>query len=63
MTRIPTTRYVKSDDVHVAYQIVGEGPVDVLWVPGFVSNMEAGWQNPETAALLRSSKCPILFQL
>ena len=29
MADIPTTRYVKSDDVHVAYQVIGEGPVDV----------------------------------
>jgi hypothetical protein len=42
MDTIPATRYVKSDDVHVAYQVIGEGPVDLLWVPGFVSHMEAG---------------------
>src|SRR5262249_43764006 len=39
----PTTHYVKSDDVHVAYQIFGEGPLDLLFVPGFVSNIEAIW--------------------
>ena len=43
MADIPATRYVKSDDVHVAYQVVGDGPLDLLWVPGFVSNMETGW--------------------
>jgi class 3 adenylate cyclase/pimeloyl-ACP methyl ester carboxylesterase len=53
MADIPTTRYVKSDDVHVAYQVNGDGPVDLLWVPGFVSHMEAGWQNPQTAGILR----------
>jgi hypothetical protein len=37
MADIPTTRYVKSDDVHVAYQVVGDGPVDVLWVPDKVA--------------------------
>ena len=30
MVDIPKTRYVKSDDVHVAYQVVGEGPLDLL---------------------------------
>ena len=30
----PTTHYVKSDDVHVAYQVFGEGPLDLLFVPG-----------------------------
>src|SRR5262249_28062909 len=39
----PTTHYVKSDDVHVAYQVFGEGPLDLLFVPGFVSNIEAIW--------------------
>jgi class 3 adenylate cyclase len=63
MADSPRTRYVKSDDVHVAYQVIGDGPVDVLWVPGFVSNMEAGWQNPHMAALLRrlSSFCRLIL--
>jgi hypothetical protein len=47
MVAMPTTRYVKSDDVHLAYQVLGEGPLDLLWVPGFVSNVEATWQSPE----------------
>jgi class 3 adenylate cyclase/pimeloyl-ACP methyl ester carboxylesterase len=53
MADIPTTRYVKSNDVHIAYQVIGDGPVDLLWVPGFVSHMEVGWQNPLTASMLR----------
>ena len=53
MAAIPATRYVKSDDVHVAYQVLGEGPLDLLWVPGFVSNVEAAWQLPEMAAFTR----------
>jgi pimeloyl-ACP methyl ester carboxylesterase len=46
----PETRYVKSDDVHIAYQVLGDGPLDVLFVPGFVSNIEATWQSPERSA-------------
>src|SRR6202140_3016213 len=63
MATIPATRYVKSDDVHVAYQVIGEGPVDLLWVPGFVSHMEAGWQSPETAAFIRrlASFCRLIL--
>jgi len=53
MAAIPATRYVKSDDVHVAYQVLGDGPLDLLWVPGFVSNVEATWQSPEMAAFTR----------
>lgn len=54
MAAIPTTRYVKSDDVHVAYQVLGDGPLDLLLVPGFVSHMDAAWQNPDASAFLRS---------
>jgi class 3 adenylate cyclase/pimeloyl-ACP methyl ester carboxylesterase len=63
MTAIPTTRYVKSDDVHVAYQVLGEGPLDLLWVPGFVSHVEAAWQSPETAAFIRrlASFCRLIL--
>ena len=37
----PVTHYVKSDDVHIAYQVVGDGGEDLLFVPGFVSHVEA----------------------
>jgi pimeloyl-ACP methyl ester carboxylesterase/class 3 adenylate cyclase len=53
MADSPATRYVKSDDVHVAYQVIGDGPIDLLWVPGFVSNMEAAWQSPQQASFMR----------
>jgi pimeloyl-ACP methyl ester carboxylesterase/class 3 adenylate cyclase len=45
----PETRYVKSGDVHIAYQVVGDGPIDVVFVPGFVSNVEANWTSPARA--------------
>ena len=40
MAEIPSTHYVKSDDVHIAYQVIGESSFDLLFVPGFVSNVE-----------------------
>lgn len=63
MATVPTTRYVKSDDVHVAYQVLGEGPLDLLFVPGFVSHIEAAWQNPDGSAFLRrlSSFCRLIL--
>jgi class 3 adenylate cyclase/pimeloyl-ACP methyl ester carboxylesterase len=63
MAAIPATRYVKSDDVHVAYQVLGEGPLDLLLVPGFVSHIEAAWQSPDTAAFLRrlASFCRLIL--
>src|SRR5215208_1736077 len=53
MADIPATRYVKSDDVHIAYQVIGDGPRDLLFVPGFVSNVEALWQSPGRASFFR----------
>src|SRR5262249_14538652 len=43
----PETRYAKSGGIHIAYQVTGTGPFDLIWVPGFVSNVEAQWELPE----------------
>jgi class 3 adenylate cyclase/pimeloyl-ACP methyl ester carboxylesterase len=43
---VPETRYVKSGDVNIAYQIVGDGPFDLIHVPPFVSNLELQWEDP-----------------
>jgi class 3 adenylate cyclase len=40
------TRYAKSGDVHIAYQVTGAGPFDLVWIPGFVSHLEADWESP-----------------
>jgi class 3 adenylate cyclase len=42
----PVTRYAKSGDIHIAYQVTGEGPLDLVVVPGFVSHLEADWNSP-----------------
>jgi len=44
---LPTTRYAKSRDVHVAYQVFGDGPVNLVIAPPFVSNIENYWDEPE----------------
>ena len=49
----PETRYAKSGDVHVAYQVFGEGSVDLVFVPGFISNVEHYWDDPSHARWLR----------
>jgi pimeloyl-ACP methyl ester carboxylesterase len=49
---IPTTRYVRSGDAHIAYQVVGNGPFDLIWVPGWISNVEISWEVPEYARFL-----------
>jgi pimeloyl-ACP methyl ester carboxylesterase len=40
------TRYALSGDVHIAYQVTGEGPFDLVFVPGFVTHMELQWKLP-----------------
>jgi class 3 adenylate cyclase len=42
----PQTRYTKSGPYNIAYQIAGEGRLDLLWIPGWVSNIELAWEDP-----------------
>lgn len=47
MTRMmPKTQYAQSGELSIAYQCVGDGPIDILFIPGFVSNVELMWDNP-----------------
>lgn len=48
----PDTYYAKSGEVRIAYQVVGSGPVDLVFVPGFVSNLDHNWDEPTLAYLL-----------
>jgi class 3 adenylate cyclase len=52
MTTLPETRYTRSGDVSLAYQILGSGPLDLILVPGFVSHLEHGWEEPSYARFL-----------
>ena len=52
MADTPTTRYTKSGDIHIAYQVVGRGPVDLVLVPGFVSHLEYQWQGSHSSRML-----------
>jgi pimeloyl-ACP methyl ester carboxylesterase len=53
MTTIPTTKYAKSGDVHIAYQVVGEGAQNLVLVPGWVSHIEYAWEDPSFSRFLR----------
>ena len=46
------TRYVRSGDLDIAYQVVGEGPLDVVFIPIFASNLEIMWEHPGVARFL-----------
>lgn len=48
----PETRYARSGPVSVAYQVMGDGPVDLVLVPGFVSHVEVAWEEPRLARFL-----------
>jgi class 3 adenylate cyclase/pimeloyl-ACP methyl ester carboxylesterase len=51
---VPETHYAKTaDGVHIAYQVVGDGPVDMVMVMGWATNIEAMWDDPDFARFLR----------
>ena len=49
---IPETHYAKSGDIRIAYQVVGNGPIDLVFVPGFVSNLDTQWEEPGFSHLM-----------
>src|ERR1700680_3632987 len=46
------TRYAKSGEVSIAYQVIGDGAIDLVVVPGFVSHVEIAWENPSIVRLM-----------
>jgi pimeloyl-ACP methyl ester carboxylesterase/DNA-binding winged helix-turn-helix (wHTH) protein len=49
----PETHYARSGDVNIAYQVLGEGPLDLVFVMGWVSHLEYFWKEPSFARFLR----------
>jgi pimeloyl-ACP methyl ester carboxylesterase len=43
----PPVQYAQTGDVHVAYRVMGDGPFDLVWVSGVVTNLDAAWEIPE----------------
>jgi pimeloyl-ACP methyl ester carboxylesterase len=52
MTFPPETRFTQQGKITLAYQVLGNGPIDLLLVPGFVSHLEYGWEEPSYARFL-----------
>ncbi|MGH2399470.1 MAG: alpha/beta fold hydrolase, partial [bacterium] len=50
---IPATRYAKAGDVTVAYQVCGDGLIDLVYVPGWITHLEYGWEQPRVVHMLR----------
>jgi len=58
----PEVRYAKSGGVHIAYQVAGDGPFDLLYVPGFTSNLHENWEPPLDRVFGRlSSFCRLIL--
>ena len=49
----PETRFAQSGDATIAYQVLGQGPLDLVMVPGFVSHVEYAWEDPSYARFLQ----------
>jgi len=47
----PRTRFAKSGGISIAYQIVGDREADLVWVPGYISHLDASWSDPDLARL------------
>ena len=50
---VPETHYAKTGDVHIAYQVVGDGPIDLVLIPEWFSHLEASWDVAPLARTLR----------
>lgn len=49
----PTVLYAKSDDLQIAYTVVGSGPIDLVWTPGSLSHVDVLWDSPYWSRLLQ----------
>ena len=49
----PATKYAKSGDVHIAYRVFGDGPRDIVLIPGMLSHVELTWEWPSNEHLLK----------
>jgi hypothetical protein len=47
------TKYAKSEAVNIAYQVIGDGPIDLVFVMGWISNLDYFWEEPHFARFLR----------
>ena len=52
MLRPPETKYTRSGDLNIAYQVVGEGELNLVWAPPWVTHVEEAWEEPHSARFL-----------
>jgi class 3 adenylate cyclase len=53
MTTVPETHFAAAEDLHLAYQVLGDGPLDLVFVPDWTNHLEAQWDEPASALFLR----------
>ena len=53
MSDEPTTSYARSGNLNIAYQVFGDGPIDLVYAPGFISHVEMNWELPYWASIFR----------
>lgn len=53
MVAAPMTRYTKRSGLSIAYQVLGDGPIDLIWEPPWISNIELYWEEPAASRFLR----------
>jgi class 3 adenylate cyclase/pimeloyl-ACP methyl ester carboxylesterase len=49
---LPVTQYARSGDVNIAYQVVGDGALDLVWIPSMAHHVELAWESPAHARFL-----------
>lgn len=52
MPALPETRFARAGNVDIAYQVLGSGPLDLVFVPGWISNIEIMWELAEFSRFL-----------
>ena len=59
---VPDVRYAKSGNVNIAYQVTGDGPFDLVFVPGYITHLELHWEMPVFRPFLEmlSSFCRLI---
>jgi hypothetical protein len=53
---VTDVRFARSGDVEIAYQVVGEGPIDLVYVAGSITHLQVMWELPCISALLRAAR-------
>ena len=52
VSEVPETRYARNGEIALAYQVIGDGPFDLAYLPAFISNLEIVWEHPPSARFL-----------